>query len=109
MPKIILVDDDPQAAPLLKLLLEMDGYDVTTARDSHHAKTSITSQVNAFIIDYQPGSHETRLQFVQDIRAAHTAANPATPIIVTSGNQRWSQAVLEAGANLFLLKPFSPR
>lgn len=108
MPQIVLVDDDPHNVQLLKLLLEMEGYDVITARDSRHARACITSQVNAFVIDYQLGGHETGLPLVRDIRAAHTAADPATLIIVTSGNQQWRQPVLEAGADCFLLKPFPP-
>ncbi len=108
MPQVVLVDDDPHNVQLLKLLLEMEGYDVITARDNRHARACITSQVNAFVIDYQLGGHETGLQLVRDIRAAHTAADPATLIIVTSGNQQWRESVLEAGANRFLLKPFPP-
>lgn len=107
MPTILLLDDDPTNSQLLKLLLEMDGYQVIVAATLSQARTLLTEPVDACIIDYYL-AQGLGLDLVKEIRTAQTATHPSTVIIMTSGDDRCRTVALQEGADSFLQKPFSP-
>ncbi|MBK8433126.1 MAG: response regulator transcription factor [Chloroflexi bacterium] len=108
MTRLLLLDDERVNGELLKLSLEMDGYTVTLCPGLSHARAAITADVSAFIIDHYLGQGETGLELLQEIRQGQTAAAPDSFVIVTSGDDRREEEALASGANMFLLKPFSP-
>lgn len=108
MNKIIVVDDDPTNAGLTKMLLELDGFQVVACNDLQQAKTAASPDVSAFVIDIHLARGASGLDLVRAIRQGETAAPAMTAIITASGDHRREQEAQAAGANRFLLKPYSP-
>ena len=105
MPKILIVDDDRTTVKLLQTLLEMDGFEVLIAPRGQAALELVqVTSPDIFLVDY----HLADMDGLEVV--AHLRADPAfatSPIVVASGLDVEDEA-LEAGANLFLVKPFEP-
>ena len=108
MTQIIVVDDDRDNSRLIRMLLEMDGYGVQLCPNLTQAQAAASAETSAFIIDYYLAQGEIGVDLVTMIRSDQTNARLDTPIIVTSGDERRREVALEAGANIFLLKPYGP-
>ncbi len=107
MQNVILVDDDKTGTNLVKILLEMDGFRVTVCPDSERGKRAAMNGVDAFIIDCNLSNGDDGVDLLIEIRAGSTNAPTDIPIIMISGDDRRFQAAEEAGATVFLLKPYS--
>lgn len=105
--KIVIVDDDSTNTELAKILLELEGFEVVTADTLATARAAATSDTNAFIIDYHLTRDEKGIELLRDVRAGRTDAPRDCISIVSSGDHRSEVDVLEAGATLFLSKPYS--
>jgi CheY-like chemotaxis protein len=101
----MIVDDDRITVGLLQTLLQLDGFDVVMAADSHtaFAKAEAASP-DAFLVDYHLADVEGT-EFVKQLRASEQFSE--TPVIMTSGLNRKEEA-MTVGANVFLIKPFDP-
>jgi DNA-binding response OmpR family regulator len=101
----MVVDDDRSTVSLLTMLLEMDGFQVIQSPKPQPAlEKARAGSVDAFVVDCHLGGHNG-LDLVREIRLDADLA--ATLVIVTSGKDL-SQEAMEAGADLFMPKPFSP-
>jgi DNA-binding response OmpR family regulator len=106
--RIVLVDDDRTNANLIKILLEMDGFQVVVCPDIGRAIEEIDDTVGALIVDCNLSRGDSGIDLLRSIRSGQTAAKADVPVIMTSGDdRRWDEAV-QAGATQFLLKPYSP-
>jgi len=106
MTKVLLADDDFTMVSLLKTLLGMEGYTVTTLWDK---KGNILDNIrkekpDVLIIDIYLGDHNG-MDIVRQIRK--TPDLSALNIIMASGIDK-TEECLAAGANDFLLKPYMP-
>jgi DNA-binding response OmpR family regulator len=108
MAHVILVDDDRTNSHLTKMLLEMDGFRVSTFPDLVRARAGITGGADALVIDCNLARGDNGLELLQAIRNAETAVSADTVVIMTSGDDRRRQEANLAGANSFLLKPYPP-
>jgi len=108
MLKIIVVDDDPANITLIRMLLELDGFNVKTGGDVEQAIAMAEADTDAFVIDYHLARGANGLDLVRAIRSGETAAPSDAIILITSGDYRCEPESLAAGANLFLLKPYPP-
>lgn len=108
MTTILLVDDDRTNANLIKMLLEMDGFEVLISPDLGHARKALTAEVSAFIIDCNLSQGDNGIDLLREIRAGQTPVPVNSPVIMTSGDDRRSQEAEASGASIFLLKPYSP-
>jgi DNA-binding response OmpR family regulator len=105
---IILVDDDRTNTTLIQMLLEMDGFSVVACPDIQRARSAAGNGADAFIIDCNLAHGDDGVELLKSIRLGTTEADPAIPVIMTSGDDsRGSDANL-AGATRFLVKPYSP-
>lgn len=105
MPKIMIVDDEPTTASSLKLLLELDGFEVVVAPTSESAINQAGSQrPDAFLVDYHLAD-VAGTEFIKKLRT--DARFVKTPVIMSSGLNREDEA-LASGADRFLIKPFDP-
>ena len=105
MAHILVVDDDRATVSLLTLLLEMDGFQVSQSPQPQTVlELAKAGAVDAFIIDCHLGGF-SGLDLVRDIRADADLADKL--VFVTSGKDLAKEALL-AGADQFILKPFSP-
>lgn len=103
VPRILIIDDEQMMVELLKTVLEMDGYKVTTANAAEQAQQAVSkSPPDLLLVDYNLKSGDG-LDVVRWMRSKRRFRR--IPIIVTSGMEREDEA-LTAGADQFLLKPF---
>ena len=52
LPKVLVVDDDPDLAALCSMLLESEGYDTDIARNGYEAYNAISSeQIDVVLLD----------------------------------------------------------
>jgi len=105
--RILLVDDDPALRTLLKTTFEVADVAVIEAEDAAAACRKIRSvRPDVIVLDINmPGT--TGLELCAELKAA-----PATrdiPIVLLTGSEGGtSAAAKKAGADAFVLKPFSP-
>ncbi|MBN1314171.1 MAG: response regulator [Anaerolineales bacterium] len=104
MKHVLIVDDDRTTVRLLTMLLEFDGYKVSQKPRPDSALEFATQEhVDAFIIDCNLAGYNG-IDLLKAIRADETLAD--RPAIMTSGKDLERES-LAAGADVFLLKPFS--
>lgn len=108
MKNILLIDDDRTNAGLIKILLEMDGFQVEIYPDLTQARKAITAETAAFIIDCNLALGDNGMDLLKEIREGLTAAPADITVIMTSGDDRRSIEAENCGATQFLLKPYSP-
>lgn len=105
MPKIMLIDDDETMISLLKTLLEMDGFEVYSTSNWEGIPVDVEkSGVDLVLMDCNlPGVEG--MEILADMRRMPELAS--IRIIMTSGMDMEYRA-MAAGADAFLLKPFTP-
>ena len=105
MEKILILDDDQTMATLLKTLLELDGYEVIQAKQERSLITMVRAEkpdvilLDVFLVETDG------LDLLAELRATKDLAD--TRIVMTSGMELSHEAVA-AGADAFLLKPYTP-
>ncbi len=106
---ILIVEDDPEVQEVLTLNLQNAGYRVLRAGSIHQAEALVnTTLPQLILLDWMlpdtPG-----LSFARKLRSE--SRTMAVPIILVSGRDGESDKItgLEAGADDYLIKPFSPR
>jgi DNA-binding response OmpR family regulator len=90
------------------MLLELDGYTVDTCSDVAEAKATAKKETDVFVVDFHLARGTSGLDLVTAVRNGETAAPANTSIIVASGDHRRESEAMDAGANLFLHKPYPP-
>lgn len=108
MPRVLVVDDDPQVLRLLRVNFELEGYDVMTATNGEEALDLVgRDSPDAVICDVMmPGIDG--LEVVRRLRA--DPATVALPLVVVSAKAQRSDvaAGLQLGADAYVTKPFDP-
>jgi two-component system phosphate regulon response regulator PhoB len=106
---ILVVEDDPELQEVLALNLQNAGYRVMRAGTVRQAEQLVnTTLPQLIVLDWMlpdtPG-----LTFARKLRAERRTV--AVPIILLTGRSGESDKItgLEAGADDYLIKPFSPR
>jgi two-component system, OmpR family, response regulator MprA len=103
--RLLVVDDDPSVREALALVLDLNGFDVTTAIDGREAiRTLAVDSPDAVILDVlMPGLDG--LEVCRRIRAVGNR----TPVLMLTARAEVSERVagLEAGADDYLAKPFA--
>jgi DNA-binding NtrC family response regulator len=101
--RVLVVDDDPSSVVALRMLLELDGFDVTAVDSSRLALDLIDTQpFHAVVTDLEmPGV--SGLEVIRHARAAH----PETSVFVVTGCAEASAtfAALALGACRVFDKP----
>ncbi|MFN2461684.1 MAG: response regulator [Candidatus Velthaea sp.] len=108
-PTILIVDDDRNLRTVIGANLELAGYTVSTAADGSAALVMLDVELpDLVVLDVMmPGMDGYEL--CRRIRRHPTAAH--VPIIMLTGRSETDDAVsgFEAGADDYILKPFSPK
>ncbi|MFT5193107.1 MAG: DNA-binding response OmpR family regulator [Cellvibrionaceae bacterium] len=108
MTKILLVDDDPASSNLLKMFLEFEAFEVISVYTLEKAREALDKSIRLVLLDYHLSRNVSGLVLLDEIRAEQTGSDRNIPVVITSGDDRVSQSVLEQGASAFMHKPFSP-
>jgi DNA-binding response OmpR family regulator len=108
-PLVLVADDDPDILLLISLTLERDGYEVMLAKDGLSAFEAALERVpHLVVLDLMmPGIDGCEV--TRRLRAEDTTKH--VPIVIVTAFAEESQAAkaLEAGADAYMKKPFSPR
>jgi len=103
---ILIVDDEADIRELVAGILQDEGYNTRTARDSDDAMASIkTRRPNLVFLDiWLQGSRLDGLQLLDSVKAEH----PDLPVVMISGhgNIETAVAAIKQGAYDFIEKPF---
>jgi two-component system, NtrC family, nitrogen regulation response regulator NtrX len=103
---ILIVDDEADIRELVAGILQDEGYETRTARDSEDALSSIRSRrPNLVFLDiWLQGSKLDGLQLLDSVKAEH----PDLPVVMISGhgNIETAVAAIKQGAYDFIEKPF---
>ncbi len=108
-PKILVVDDEPEAVELLEFNLKQAGYAVTTAGDGADAlKRARTQTPDLIVLDVMLPEMDG-FEICKSLRL--DSATAKIPIIMLTAKAAEIDRVLglELGADDYLTKPFSPR
>jgi CheY-like chemotaxis protein len=108
MAQVIVVDDDPTNSMLMKMILEMDGYNVAACLAADEAEKAITPDTLVFVIDVNLARGLSGIDLLHDIRNNKTNAPANAVVIMSSGDHRREADCRRAGADEFLLKPYTP-
>jgi DNA-binding response OmpR family regulator len=105
MPKVMIVDDDRTMVSLLKILLEMDGYEVINITNANDFLPNVrTERPDIVLLDVFLTNVDGK-ELVAEVRRSDDLAD--LKVIMTSGMDLAEQCA-EAGADAFLLKPYAP-
>lgn len=107
-PKILICDDEDVLRRLVRASLERGDYELLEAADGEEAIEVADAQRPQLILLDMMMPRRTGLQVLEHVRADPLLA--ATPVIMLSARtQEIDRAAAdEAGATVFLPKPFSP-
>jgi DNA-binding response OmpR family regulator len=105
MAKLMIVDDDPTMVSLLATLLELDGFDVLPKTQAGDFKQELRDDKPDLVIMDVFLTNGDGIELLRQLRS--TPEFKSLPVIMTSGMDVADQC-LEAGANGFMLKPYSP-
>ncbi len=108
-PKILVVDDEPDAVELIEFNLKAAGYDVVTAADGEEALKKTRSLLPSLIVLDLMLPEVDGLEVCKILR--RDAQTSAIPIIMLTAKAAEIDRVLglELGADDYIAKPFSPR
>jgi DNA-binding response OmpR family regulator len=109
MPKILVVDDEPDAIELIKFNLKGAGYDVLTAVDGDEALKKARALLPDLIVLDLMLPEVDGLEVCKILRRDQRVS--ATPILMLTAKAAEIDRVLglELGADDYVTKPFSPR
>ncbi len=105
MPKILIVDDDPQVTTLLKRYLSPRNYEVTTINQSSKTiQTANLMRPDLFILDLMMPPPDG-FELCRMLRADPGFAQ--TPILIITAMDISNSKATSFGANDYLAKPFN--
>lgn len=101
--KILIADDDPAIVDVLRLMLELEGYQVSHTYTGDILLNLIDDFPDLILLDINLGSHDGRklCRFLKD--------DPETrkiPVLMISANYNIGSSAKDSGANDFVAKPF---
>jgi two-component system alkaline phosphatase synthesis response regulator PhoP len=106
---ILLADDSTTMLTLVSARLQRTGYDVVTAtRGDEALELALSRRPRLIVLDLEmPGLNG--IEVSQRLRADPSFAE--TPIILLTSHtgESYVQAGIDAGANAYIVKPFSPQ
>lgn len=107
--RILLVEDEPAIRELLQLSLHHHGFDVETAANAQEAQRCVSLALpDLAIIDWMlPG--QSGLALAQAWRQAERTRELPIILLTARGTEADKVAGLEAGADDYMTKPFSPK
>ncbi len=105
MAKVLLAEDDTTMVSLLKTLLKMEGFEVAALETGTDVPAQVRQQCpDILFLDVHFGN-QSGVDIIRTIRKNRDL--PYLRVIMTSG-MSMQEECMSAGANSFLLKPFSP-
>lgn len=107
--KVLVVEDEPAVTELIVVNLTQEGFSVSTAEDAESAWKLLTdSKPNVVLVDWMlPGV--SGFQFIRHLRADERVRDIPVVMVTARHEEVDMISALEAGADDYVIKPFSPR
>jgi DNA-binding response OmpR family regulator len=107
MPRVLLIEDEPNIAEAISFILSRDGCQVTRYADGAGAFEHIrTAMPDLVILDLMlPG--RSGLEVLTDLRADPATRTLPVMMLTAKGQGRDREAAERAGVNRFMTKPFA--
>lgn len=105
MSKILIVDDDRTMVSLLKILLEMDGFDVVNLSMGGQMIEKVRAEKPDLVLMDVFLSDADGKEVLVELRNTTDLAD--LKVVMTSGMDLADQC-MDSGADAFLLKPYTP-
>ncbi len=108
-PLVLLIEDDPAIAELVRYNLESAGFAMALATDGEEGMLQASERGHALIIIDWMLPHLSGIEVCRRLRRRPETRN--TPIIMLTARSEEADRIrgLETGADDYLTKPFSPR
>lgn len=101
--KILVADDDPAILDSIKMILELEGYEVTTTVDGATIGRMFEEQPDLLLLDIWMSGQDGK-DICRALKAQDTTRH--IPIIMISASRDVAESARDAGADDFLTKPF---
>lgn len=110
MKTILIIEDQPDVRDLVRMTLEMKNYSVQEAADGERGLLAAASNPpDVVLLDLLMPGALNGLAVCQRIKADPRLKRTAVVILTGRTEPGVRDAALQAGADDFLIKPFSPR
>jgi len=107
--KILIADDEPHIVAALEFLLVQSGYEVDVARNGDEALAQIRSgRPDLVLLDVMMPAR-SGYEVCREVRATPELAGTKVVMLSAKGAQGDVGRGMEAGADLYITKPFSNR
>ena len=109
MPCVLIVDDDPFIRKLVSTTLEdVAGFDLVEAGDGREAVTLATSRNPELVFLDIDMPELDGIAACRELRGNPETANATIVMLTAAVGEQAEREAEEAGADLFISKPFSP-
>jgi DNA-binding response OmpR family regulator len=110
MKKILVVDDHADIRKLIRMTLEFEDYDICEAADGEGAlRAAREFEPDLVLLDVMMPGAIDGLEVCRRLRANANAGEGTRVIMLSARGQAGDrEAGLQAGAEVYLVKPFSP-
>jgi DNA-binding response OmpR family regulator len=106
--KILVVDDEPNVITSLTFVLKKEGYDVSSAVNGEDALAKIQqSKPNLMFLDVMMPK-KNGYEVCQEVKANSSLSDIHIIMLTAKGQEADREKGLNAGADEFMTKPFSP-
>jgi len=109
MPRVLVVDDEPNILLSLEFLMQQAGFEVTTAEDAEQAQVLICQQVpDLILLDISlPGM--SGFDLLEQLRADDATRQLPVVMLTAHGREVEKEKGMALGASDYITKPFSTR
>lgn len=108
MKKILLAEDEDVLRMLIMDTLEDEGYEIHEAADGEEAVSlAVSTKFDLILLDYMMPL-KTGLEVIKILRGDNLNKDTKIMMLTAKSQKSDEKTILEAGADYFLSKPFSP-
>ncbi|MET4000483.1 response regulator [Marinobacterium sp. MBR-109] len=109
MPRVLVVDDEPNILLSLEFLMQQAGFEVSTAEDAEQAQVLISQQVpDLILLDISlPGM--SGFDLLEQLRADDATRQLPVVMLTAHGREVEKEKGMALGASDYITKPFSTR
>jgi CheY-like chemotaxis protein len=108
MPKVLVIEDEPENQLVIRMILETEGFDVVQVEDGYQGfDTARAEQPDLILLDVMMPDINGFEVFTQLRGSEDTRHIPV--IMLTALAQRWDvEEAVHAGVDDYVIKPFEP-
>jgi len=104
---VLLVEDEPHIVESLRFLLSRAGFDVSVCENGQAAlDTALDAQPNVVVLDVMLPELDG-MEVLRRLRADAKGQHLPVLMLTARGQKRDREQALEAGADMFITKPFA--